>query len=144
MGGHTYWGYYGLQAGCGGIGVAYSEDLVTWTKEPTNPIITNARWPSVVQIGSTLYMVHDKNYCSTPELDLATSTDGINWTDIEQLVPPNYLGKKNQNADLWLNPNDGKYYLYWYNGDGSTVWNIMARSATSPTGLNSNASEVQC
>jgi hypothetical protein len=144
MGGHPYWGYYGLQDSCGGVGVAYSDDGLSFTKEATNPVITNARWPRVVKVGTTLYMVHDVNYCTTSELDLDSSTDGLHWTHVKQLVPPNYLGNpRNQNADLWLNPNDGMYYLLWYNGNDLNVFNIMARKATDPTGLDSTATEVK-
>ena len=33
-----FWGYYGVQM-CGSIGIAWSNDLVNWTKDPT-PVIT--------------------------------------------------------------------------------------------------------
>ena len=143
MGGHTYWGYYGLQAiSCGGVGLAWSEDLVTWTKDSSNPMFLNGRWPRVVQVGSTLYMAYTYNYCETPQINLASSTDGINWTVIKTLVPANYGSlPRNQNPDLWLNPNDGRYYLYWYNGNDSNNFNIMSRSATSPTGLDSTSTD---
>jgi hypothetical protein len=42
-----YWGWYGLNEGRG-IGLARSNDLVTWTKFDQNPLWTNARWPSVL------------------------------------------------------------------------------------------------
>jgi len=144
LGGHTYWGYYGLQGGeCGGIGLAYSQDAVTWTKNATNPLFTNGRWPRVIQVGSTYYMVYEFNYCGTSEIDMSTSTDGLTWTALEQVVPPNYLtNPRNQNPDLWLNPNDGLYYLYWYSGNDENQFKIMARSATTPAGLNSPTSEV--
>jgi len=144
MGGHTYWGYYSLQGNeCGGVGLAFSEDLVTWTKYPSNPLFLNGRWPRVVQIGSTFYMAYTLNYCGSSEVDLASSTDGLTWTPVKQLVPPNYLSDpRNQNPDLWLNPNDGMYYLFWYSGNDTNVFRIMSRKAASPTGLDSSVSEV--
>jgi Domain of unknown function (DUF2341) len=144
MGGHTYWGYYGLQGNeCGGVGLAFSEDLVNWTKYTSNPLFTNARWPRVLLVGSTFYMVHTVNYCGNSEVDLSSSPDGLTWTFVEQLVPPLYHGNpRNQNPDFWLNPNDGKYYLFWYNGNDTNQFNILARSAISPTDLDSNTSEV--
>jgi hypothetical protein len=144
MGGHTYWGYYGLQDSCGGVGLAWSEDLVNWTKDTGNPLFTNARWPRVIQVGNTFYMAYTKNYCNdVSHIELASSTDGIHWAFLKTLVPDNYLGNpRNQNADLWINPNDGKIYLYYYSGDDATIFNILARSADSPTGLDSTASEV--
>src|SRR4029077_963838 len=63
QGGHTYWGWYGLQDSCGGVGLAWSQDLVNWTKDTFNPLFTNGRWPNVIQVGSTLYMVYEFNYC---------------------------------------------------------------------------------
>ena len=42
--GFRYWGWYGLNEGRG-IGLARSNDLVTWTKYDQNPLWTNARWP---------------------------------------------------------------------------------------------------
>jgi len=148
--GVTYWGYYGLQNSCAGVGLAFSNDLINWTKfnwnaTQTNPVITNARWPRVVQVGDTLYMVYEGNYCNgSSEVDLSSSTDGINWTFVKTLVPQNYMfNPRNQNPDLWLNPNDGNYYLYWYSGNDQNNFNIMVRNASSPTGLDSNTSEVK-
>lgn len=45
--GFRYWGWYGLNEGRG-IGLARSNDLVTWTKYEQNPLWTNARWPTVL------------------------------------------------------------------------------------------------
>src|SRR5437867_1845638 len=45
--GFRYWGWYGLNEGKG-IGLARSNDLVNWTKYAHNPLLTNARWPSVI------------------------------------------------------------------------------------------------
>jgi hypothetical protein len=143
MRGHTYWGYYGLQNTCGGVGLAWSEDLVTWTKDSSNPLFSNGRWPRVIQVGSTLYMAYTANYCQNSQINLASSNDGVTWTVVKTLVPANYGGMpRNQNPDLWLNPNDGQYYLYWYNGDDLNAFNILSRSASSPAGLDSTLSEV--
>ena len=46
-GGFRYWGWYGLNEGRG-VGLARSNDLVSWTKYEKNPLWTNARWPSVL------------------------------------------------------------------------------------------------
>src|SRR5437879_1808341 len=119
-GGYTYWGYYGLATGCAGAGLAFSNDLVTWNKyTTTNPLFTNARWPSVIQVGGTFYMLYEKDYCSSAsQIMLATSTDGINFTDVKSVVPPNYLNNpRNQNPTLFFNPNDRLYDSYWYSGN---------------------------
>ena len=132
--GHTYWGYYGLfndpAPRCGAIGLAFSNDLATWTKYPSNPLMTDARWPSVLQVGGTFYMMYEKNYCGDSYIELATSTDGINFTDLKTIVPAQ-SGLRNQNPDLFLNPNDGLYYLYYYHGNDSSNYEIHVRSASS-------------
>ena len=151
-GGYTYWGYYGLvnstpNPPCGGIGLAYSNDLVTWTKYTGNPVFTNGRWASVRLVNGTFYMAYEQNYCdSNDQIELATSTDGINWTDAGTLVPAGYGGYsgniRNQNPDLFLNPNDGKFYLYWYSGNDADTYHIMVRSASSPSGLSDGSSDI--
>jgi Domain of unknown function (DUF2341) len=142
-GGYAYWGYYGLQGDCGGVGLAFSNDLVTWTKSSANPLFTNGRWPSVLQIGGVFYMLYTKNYCGNSEIDLATSTDGIHFTDVKTIVPPNYRGNpRNQNPNLYFNSANSQYYIYWYSGNDFNNFQIMARSASWPTGLDGTSSEV--
>ena len=45
--GYRYWGWYGLNEGAG-VGLARSNDLLHWAKYEKNPLLDNARWPSVV------------------------------------------------------------------------------------------------
>jgi hypothetical protein len=138
---YTYWGYYGLVYGCGGVGLARSNDLVHWTKYSGNPLFSNGRWPSVLKVGSRFYMLYTKDFCATSYIKLATSTDGITFTDLKTIVQPQ-SGIYNQNPNLFYNPTDGKYYIYWYQGDGTTTWDIKARRATNITDLDNVASEV--
>jgi len=144
--GHTYWGYYGLQGRdsngvCdpGGVGLAYSNDLVNWTKDTTNnPLFLNGRWPSVRKINSTYYMFYTRDFCATSYIKLATSSDGVSFSDVKTIVSPQDT-LRNQNPDFFFNPNDGKYYLYWYHGhettDSTAYWEIHVRSANTPEGL---------
>jgi hypothetical protein len=132
-GGYKYWGWYGLQSG-GGVGLSRSNDLVNWTKYENNPLFYNGRWPNVMKLGDVFYMVYTKDFGFSPtNLQLATSNDGIHFTGMKTLVPP-VAGENNQNPNLFHNPNDGKYYLYWFHGVGS-VWNIKVRVADSIEGL---------
>jgi hypothetical protein len=139
--GYTYWGYYGLVYDCGGVGLARSNDLVHWTKYSGNPLFSNGRWPSVLKVGSSFYMLYEKDFCATSYIKLATSTDGITFTDLKTIVQPQ-SGSYNQNPNLFYNPPDGKYYIYWYGGNGTTTWDIKARSATNVADLDNTASEV--
>jgi len=75
-GGFRYWGWYGLNEGRG-IGLARSNDLVNWTKYETNPLWTNARWPSVLAQADpkrkdTLYFAVTRDY-DTPSSHIARS-----------------------------------------------------------------------
>lgn len=139
--GYAYWGYYGLVYGCGGVGLARSNDLVHWTKYSGNPLFSNGRWPSVLKVGSSFYMLYTKDFCATSYIKLARSTDGIHFADLKTIVQPQ-SGIYNQNPNFFHNPTDGKYYIYWYTGDGAATWDIKARMATDVTDLDNPASEV--
>jgi hypothetical protein len=138
-GGFTYWGYYGLQD-CGGVGLALSNDLVTWTKQ-ASPLFLNGRWPSVLKVGNTFYMLYTKDYCANSYIVLAESSDGINFTDVKTIVSPQ-SGLRNQNPKLFHDPNDGKYYIYWYNGNDINNFYIRARSAPTIESLDNPTSEA--
>ena len=140
-GDYNYSGYYGLEAGCGAIGLAFSNDLVNWTKYPQNPVMADGRWPVVTRSGSTFYMIYTKDFCATSYTMLATSNDGIHFIDLKPLVLAQ-PGLRNQGAWLFQNPVDGLYYMYWYRGDDSTVWNIMARSSPTIEGLDDISTET--
>jgi|HubBroStandDraft_6_1064221.scaffolds.fasta_scaffold41521_2 hypothetical protein len=138
---YNYSGYYGLEAGCGAIGLAFSNDLVNWTKYGHNPLMVDGRWPVVTRIGSAFYMIYTKDFCTTSYTMLATSSDGIHFTDLKPLVLAQ-PGLRNQGAWLFQNPVDGLYYMYWYRGDDSTVWNVMARSSPTIEGLDDASTET--
>ena len=70
-------------------GLAYSTDLVTWTKEASNPVWGPEDWNpagdayitangSIVLKGSTYYLYFQ--YKTIPRIYCATSTDLLNWT----------------------------------------------------------------
>jgi len=86
-------------------------------------------------------MLYTKDFCATSYINLATSTDGITFIDLKTIVQPQ-SGIYNQNPNLFHNLNDGKYYIYWYRGDGTTTWDIKARSAADVTDLDNASSEV--
>ena len=84
--GFRYWGWYGLNEGRG-IGLARSNDLVTWTKYEQNPLWTNARWPTVLagadpKHKDLLYFAIAREY-DTPSshIVLASSLDGLHLTE---------------------------------------------------------------
>ncbi len=134
-GGFTYWGYYGA-TGCGGIGLARGNDLSNWTKFGSAPVVANGAWPSVVYDGSAFSMVYTN--CTSGALVLATSTDGITFTTVKTVVSkPGFI---TDNPDLFWNPADGKYYLYWYTT--ASPAGVRVRSASTPSGLDNAATET--
>ncbi|UOA10209.1 DUF2341 domain-containing protein [Methylobacter sp. S3L5C] len=138
-GGYAYSGYYGLQADCGGVGLALSNDLKTWTKQ-TSPLFLNGRWPSVLKVGDIFYMLYTKDFCATSYIVLAESSDGINFIDVKTIVESE-VDTTNQNPNLFYNTNDGNYYIYWFNGVASSNY-IRARSATTIENLDDPTSET--
>ncbi|MBV5339617.1 MAG: DUF2341 domain-containing protein [Deltaproteobacteria bacterium] len=140
-GGYAYRGYYGLQAGCGGVGLAFSNDLSRWTKYVGNPLFVNGRWPSVLKKENIFYMLYTQDFCATSHINLATSSDGVNFSNVKTIVPA-HSGYRNQNSHLFYNQEDGKYYIYWYSGDDTTFWEIRARNASTPEGLDDPSSEI--
>jgi hypothetical protein len=131
--GFRYWGWYGLNEGLG-IGLARSNDLRNWTKYESNPLWTNARWPSVLDQAdrkhkSRLYFAITRDY-DTPSslIVLASSEDGIHLREQKVLVPgvPN---QRNQNPNLFRDPRSGRFYLTFYRGNDRDRFEIISRSA---------------
>lgn len=139
--GYRYWGYYGLQDGDGGVGLARSNDLVNWEKYPANPLFENGRWPSVIKSGDSYLMMVTRDYASNSHIALFSSKDGLRFTRVIGIVPP-VSGQKNQNPNLFYDANNGRYYLYWYSGSGdSDLSRILVRSAGSLNNLSDPESE---
>ncbi len=110
-GGFRYWGWYGLNEGRG-IGLARSNDLVTWTKYDQNPLWTNARWPTVLagadpKQKDLLYFAITRDYdTSSSRVVLATSVDGIHLTEVKGLIA-GVPDQRNQNPNLFRDPRTG-------------------------------------
>ena len=132
-GGFRYWGWYGLNEGRG-IGLARSNDLTQWTKYEKNPLWSNARWPSVLQNADpkhpdVLYFAITRDY-DTPSsyIVLATSTDGLQLTQFKTLVKP-VPNQRNQNPNLFCDPQSGRFYLTYYRGNDKDQFEIVSRNA---------------
>lgn len=129
--GYRYWGWYGLNEGRG-IGLARSNDLVHWVKYWKNPLLTNARWPSVLAKANLtdselLYLAYTRDYDTpTSYIVLATTHDGIHLTLLKTLVRP-VTNQRNQNPNLFHDPRTGRFFLTWYRGNEHSE--IVSRSA---------------
>ena len=72
------------------IGLATSTDGISWTRSPSNPILTGGEdWEGitvenfgVIKVGDTYYMEYESqdNATSDRSIGIATSTDLVNWT----------------------------------------------------------------
>ena len=132
-GGFRYWGWYGLNEG-GGIGLARSNDLVTWTKYQKNPLWTNARWPTVLKNADPkhpklLYFAITRDY-DTPGsyIVLASSKDGIHLKE-EKVLVAKVTDQRNQNPNLFRDPQSGRFYLTFYRGNDHDHFEIISKSA---------------
>lgn len=128
--GYRFWGYYGL-ANCGGIGLARSNDLVHWEKHPEPLLIGDGeRWPSVLLVEGTVYMAYDRDHCGTSHVVLRTSRDGVHFDPAYRVLVQPEPGIRNQNPNLFRDPRDGRFYLYWFRGGNEAgFWQIRVRSA---------------
>jgi hypothetical protein len=131
--GFRYWGWYGLNEGRG-IGLARSNDLVNWIKYESNPLWTNARWPSVLAKADPahkdlLYFAITRDY-DTPNsyIVLATSKDGVHLTE-EKVLVAKVLDQRNQNPNLFRDPRSGRFYLTFYRGNDHDHFEIISKSA---------------
>ena len=144
--GFRYWGWYGLNEGRG-IGLARSNNLVTWTKYEQNPLWTNARWPSVLagadpKHTDLLYFAITREY-DTPSshIVLATSRDGIHLTE-EKVLVAGVPDQRNQNPNLFRDPRTGRFYLTFYRGNDKDHFEIISKSADSVVDLDKAAEKV--
>lgn len=137
--GFKYWGWYGLNQGRG-MGLARSNDLVHWTKDAANPLWTNARWPSVLKVGGVdgapvLYFAVTRDYDTpTSRIVLAKSTDGLHLDEVATLVAA-APGQRNQNPNLFRDPQSGRFFLTFYRGNDHDRFELVSKSAAMIPGL---------
>jgi len=124
----------------------YTDDLEgTWTEYSANPILgpgagNTWRTPSVALVGGTLHMF--LCHRAGGSIERWTSADGINFAEQEDVIA-GLSGAAYHVPFIWLNPNDGEWYLYWRSSaldpDGLA---IMARHEADITNLAGEADVV--
>lgn len=143
LGGYRYWGYSGM-TGCGGVGIARSNDLVSWTRDTqgASGLISGGRWPTALREDGMTHLIYDANYCGSGYIAHQTAADGRTFSSPSTLVA-NEPGGRNQNPALFKDPISGRYYLYWFRQPpGVVLWEIRVKSATSISGLAGATSSV--
>ena len=119
------------------VGYATSTDGLTWTKHAGNPIYGNGvggesaevTQPRVYDFDGTFYMYYQVTG-SPNGLILATSTDGLTWTRIGEVLPFGSLESSGNNY-VWREAADEWYMLIEaYNG---TIWQIYLATSTNGT-----------
>jgi hypothetical protein len=137
----TYYMYYtGGPPGTGtSIGLATSDDGITWTRHASNPILTpndNGRddgdhvsEPAVIKEGSDWTMIYSYRNGATvlPGYRYATSSDGVTWTkggtgDILTTAP--LYGEFHQLLKI-----NGSYVLIYESGTGEVPYRLFAATS---------------
>jgi hypothetical protein len=145
-GGFRYWGWYGLNEGRG-IGLARSNDLVHWTKYESNPLWTNARWPSVLAKADpkqkkTLYFAVTRDYDTpTSYIVLASSQDGIHLKE-EKVLVQGVPNQRNQNPNLFHDPRSKRFFLTFYRGNDHDHFEIISKNAANIHDLDKAAEKI--
>lgn len=130
-----YYGYYCSPRGSS-VGLAFSNDLVSWSKYSDNPILESTdsrvyRWPSVC--------FHDDKYMMfvtdtiEKKLERWVSEDGINFNFKEKVAD----GTMFFNPFVWRNPVDEQWYLFCHLGSGEDS-RIAYLKSSSPTSFSSS------
>jgi len=119
----------------------YTNDIDgSWTPYSGNPILgptsRRYRWPSVTYIDGTFIMFLTNLGSGT--LEKWISTDGIQYSFNENVKSG---GNPYKNPFIWLNPNDGKWYLYSHDSSGGTEY-VMVRSAASLDSLDTQTDTI--
>ena len=107
-----------------------STDLLTWTANGTNPVLTNTNgnWdhhyllhPAIINIGGTWYMYYSgQSSGSTEAIGLATSSDLIHWT---KYGTSPIIGDLNLAVPSVIKIGN-MYYLYLPKGPTGRLWFI--------------------
>lgn len=129
------------------IGHATSADGITWTKDPSNPVLVKGPegsfddhmvyMPYVVKAGDTYHMWYTGRDMQNEHIGYATSPDGVTWTKSALnpvLMPASQTGW--EGLDQASGPvlyRDNKFHM-WYNGADGTE--IKVGYATSDDGAN--------
>ena len=109
-------------------GVAQAVTTTGWTEYASNPVYSpgKAYYPTILKEGGTYTMWSD----SASGLDMATSTDGINWTSQGTAT-----GLTNPRHAL-VEKIDAQYRIWYDEGSDAHLYSIEAiRTATSSDGL---------
>jgi len=145
-----FWLYYHGSSKAAGfrIGLAYSDDLVSWTREADNPILTNGTtgaWDEeavagahVVKVGDTYHMYFNgRNTSKKVRIGHATSSDGKSWTkdsanpiiEVEGNAYVNWVLYREDLREFWLSVNGQDIYTSTDGTNFSKKWdNVVINS----------------
>jgi predicted GH43/DUF377 family glycosyl hydrolase len=130
--------YFSLQ-----IGHATSKDGIKWVKDPENPVIpcgAEGEWdhegtwdPFVIHEDGIFKMWYGGGVVLRCDCGYATSVDGVHFEKKGQI---SYLGKiEFEDLHVVHDPDDGKYYLYYWDR-AQAPWNdVMDSVPPLPSGL---------
>ena len=119
---YMFYGGYNSVPQYGGMGLATSTDLVTWTREPSNPVLPSAfhHKYTVTPYNNKYYVIcqSDANY---NKLLMGYSTDKLNWTmffhPVIRASGSGWDSNVVEDADLYFD-SDGTGHIYY---SGATI-----------------------
>ena len=131
LGGKYYMWYTGSDGSTSQIGLATSDDGISWTKHDSNPVLTpnSSGWDSshvysqgVLYEGGTVYLFYTAKGSSSEQIGYATSADGVNWSKSSSnpVLPPSSSGWDSINTHNPDLTKVGSTYHMVYSGKGST------------------------
>ncbi len=128
--------YMGSNGSAAQIGYATSPDSISWSKHPSNPVLspgepgswddTNVNSPEVLFIDGIFHMWYGGSDGSNEQTGHATSVDGITWVK-DELNPVLKVGEEGWDVATSAQPSvlyDGTYYRIWYAGGPGFGWSI--------------------
>lgn len=126
------------------IGLATSDDGISWTKHLANPVLTGTigTWdesgehaPFVIEEGGIYKMWYEGSDGDVRRLGYATSTNGIDWNKhiANPILTPGPGGYDEEFVGHASLLDDGGTYKLWYHADGDQ--GCLIAYATSPDGI---------
>ena len=122
-------------------GIAYSTDLLSWTKEAANPVFTASVEDvgiaaiNIVQLPDLTYRLYHQVYASSEFVTMATSTDLITWNNLGHVFGVGAAGQWDDDHIFDQDPHlIGTTTYMWYGGDRSDLSRGIGL-ATAPDGV---------
>jgi len=141
-----FWVYYHAYGAHYKIGIAYSDDLISWTKEDTNPVLEYGpeSWDKqgvydaqVLKVGDTYHMYYGgaSSGWEAGAIGHATSSNGVDWTKDDEnpvvtlpgdpIMSPTRILRVDNEWRLYLHANKKNYLATSSNGVDWSLYGVV-------------------